>query len=59
MKTSKFEAPKPLQANQNNGTLKGPKQRSTNSTSGGGKKGLSLGNGDSNAKIGPGGKAVC
>lgn len=51
--------PKPMQANQNNGTLKGPKVRHTDSTSGGGKKGLSLGNGESNAKLGPGGKAVC
>ncbi len=41
------------------GTLKGPKHNSTNSTSGGQKKGLSLGTGESNAKVGPGGKAAC
>lgn len=42
-----------------NGTLKGPKTRSTNSTSGGEKKGLSLGKGEGNAKLMPGGKANC
>ena len=54
-----FNAPTQLNTNRSNGTLKGPKQNSTNSTSGGTKKGLSLGTGEKNAKLGPGGKATC
>lgn len=45
--------------NPKTGTLKAPKQNSTNSTSGGNKKGLSLGTDEGiNAKLTPGGKAT-
>lgn len=51
--------PKPMQTDQAKGTLKGLKVRHTDSTGKNGNKGLSLGKGESNAKLGPGGKAVC
>lgn len=49
--------PKPLQANQNNGTLKGPKQNHTNSSIGTKEKPSGLMPNEKVAYLGKGGKA--
>ena len=51
---------KPVMTHQSNGTLKGPKQRNTNVSKG--TKSLPSGlvsKGESNAKLGKGGKSTC